>query len=322
MIYQEMDRDLFAAIASFRLNEIKTPEINNLCNICNSPMTNNMNATLICNRCGVIKDDDEETGNMTGQSKLRITGSNSDQFRKDFMRQSIQNTASISSELTKKLLIKFNNEYNQKYNKILIQGDIILKTVDLYHKFIETNKIVLRSRRKLEVLGICLMIIYNQHDRSISVSEISEFMNLDRNSLSEGSKRMRKWASNGYMNDIKTDPITPEILTQLTKMECEDSKGVCLIVSEVLNRIIYVRIENRSILRTKISGIIFMISKRCDRVANVNVKTFCLKIGIKDNTILKFIKDVLIAYHSRFVDIYNKYNLLESPFNIQHYMTK
>ena len=298
--------ELFEAIKKYKESLIRSPEDETKCNICNLPLTTNLNMNKTCSNCGVLREENEETGKMHNVGRIRIIGSNSGDLAKDLLKHNIQPTLNNSEILNKKLFVKFNTLYHEKHNRVLVPGDIIDKTVCLYHKFTSLNKIVLRSRRKLEVLGVCLMVIYNQHDKAISVNEISEFMRLNRNSLSEGNKRIRKWALNGEcMEDIKADPVVPEIITQLSKLEYKDN--IRDIVSEILMRIIQVRIENRSILRTKISGIIFIILRR--KKDKINIKLFCSKIGIKDNTILKFIKDVLIAYHSRFVDIYLKYGL-------------
>lgn len=279
------------------------------CPECDIQMQPNINNTLTCNNCGVIKsaiiENSEYEPSMNGYNTnsnfhipIKCVGKNSFQYQKQ-----LRNNTSQYSIIQETNLKRILERLNYQSDGLLIPKNIISNVLIQYKIIRDTSKI-----HRGEILKgiICSLLYYECLKEGIvrKPKEISHWYNISENDLSKGDKLLRDLEE----KNIITLPINKNndenyILSYLKRTGIDIEYKHFLI--ELLERIDDLKIGNPNArLSTKISSLLFLlvISKKFDITTetlseefNISISTFkTFYLEIFKNK--KLIDDILIKY--------------------------
>jgi len=276
------------------------------------------NINNFCIICGITTEDitDEDIDiNEIMNNKLRIVGSNSNQFQADMYRSDSVN----NNILHKKQIL---NEYKEYRRRFIEKGEraFPLNVCELATVFY--NKIqqqcVKRNQNKKSIMAACLWQACLCIDFAPSKIEISKFMQLSHKGIAKGNNFIRTMVSDGQLDiDPNKNTIYPEIKTLFIQLEYIGDHYKKL--HDIINNIIHIAIDNsigiNSLTRSKVIGTTYIVlrrSKHWNIIDNVpaNTKEFC-KNKIRKNTIDRFINEIS-SYHSFFKDYYTSAGLIDT----------
>lgn len=307
------DNDFENFINISKENEIKEMESKlkyKNCTECDIQMQPNINNTLTCNNCGIIKaviiENMEYEPSMNGYNTnsnfhipIKCVGKNSFQYQKQ-----LRNNTSQYSIIQESNLKRILERLNYQSEGLLIPKNIITNVLIQYKIIRDTSKI-----HRGEILkGIIGSLLYYECLKEGIVrkpKEISQWYNISENDLSKGDKLLRDLEEKNIIKlPINNNNDDNYILSYLKRTGIDIEYKFFL--SELLKRIDEIKIGNPNArLSTKISSLIFLlvISKKFEITTELISKEFNISVSTFKTFYLeifknkKLIDDILIKYN-------------------------
>lgn len=284
-----------------------------ICSECGSQMRSGTNeAEYTCGNCGLIIDGDnidesDECGATSG--RLRIVGSNSNQFQPDLYRSGNGNTTSNQVNQIYLEFSKYRSQHIENGGRAF-NLDACRKAAEKYN--IVQQSCVRRSQVKKEIMAGCYYQSCLELGFSPAKADIATFMQLQTKGISKGTNFMRSFVADKKMDaDINIDPLRPEITYAFgqLKLENRDYDVLKNAVFELVQICLAEGIGTSSILRSKVAGASFVITQRSKIVSPpIDIFEFCKLVKIRKNTVESFI-DEINSFHSYFENTYTKFEL-------------
>lgn len=234
-----------------------------MCDECGVDMHPDINNTLTCTQCGLVKecitDNINYEPSMDGYNTsekfhipIKCVGKNSFQYQKQLRNSTSQYSLVQEASLRKKL-----EKLNFKSPELKIPKNIIANTINQYRLIRQTNKI----NRGSVLDGIIGSLVYYECLKEGIIrkpKEISEWMCICENDLSKGDKILRNMECEGVIQiPIHEDNEEKYIDSYLKRMDMPLKHRDIML--EIFYRLEKLRIGNpNSRLSTKIAAIVFM----------------------------------------------------------------
>lgn len=291
------------------------------CDDCNILMDVDVNNTLTCSSCGIIKnistENNEYEPSMNGYNTnnnfhipIKCVGANSFQYQKQLRNSTSQYSIVQESNLRRKL-----ERLNFKSKTIFIPKKIIESVIAQYKLIRETDKI----HRGDIFNGIIGSLVYYEC-LTLGIArkhkEISDWYGITENDLSKGDKIVRILEEKKILKlPIYEDNDFKYIESYLKRTEIDIRYGDFMM--ELLEKIEELKIGNHNArLSTKISAIIFLIivgeksgvSASFDKVPDFTAEELSKEFSISISTFKTFYSDIN-KNKKNLEDILSKYGL-------------
>ncbi len=318
--FDTFDDDEFETIINLTMNikskeeELSSDNINDYknCKNCNIQMQPDINNTLTCKSCGIIKnimvDNLEYEPSMSGYNTssnfhipIKCVGKDAFHYQKQ-----LRNNTSEYSKIQESNLRRQLEQLNYKSSeKLIIPKNILMNVLEQYKIIRDTSKI----HRGDILKGIMGSLVYYECLKGNIVrkpKEISNWYSISENDLSKGDKILRDLDEKGILKlPIHEDNNELYIVSYLKRTQISlEYKDFLL---ELLNRIETLKLGNPNArLSTKISALIFLIV--ISKGINIQPEELSTEFNISISTFKSYYTEI---FKSRMFieDILNKYNI-------------
>ncbi len=270
------------------------------------------NEKYICNMCGLMLMDKSDERFPLGSNVIRIVGLNSGVLQPRLYNGSVL-TPQMKEMAVKDELIKLRS--SSKFGD-RIPYEVCTEAAALYSKIqVETNK-VSRNQNKRTQIAELIRSVGTAKGVSIDVKDISDMMQINKQGTAKGRNKLGSFLADGLI-DITfasaSETLDADINTVIEKLDLGIETNYELITKikncakDLVELSIAKKIGMHSTVKTKSSGAVYVVLIRCGITKYPTIVEYCIGER-KLNTIKKYV-ETLNDYHSKFVDIYKKYDI-------------
>lgn len=275
----------------------------------------------ICSGCGFVAENNLADGEDDGEKKpsfcgrLRIVGPNSGRYQADLDRSSNSgnNTAAQISQVTAEYL-RYRECYIESGGRAFPE-EACRRAAEFYNEV--QQRCVIRNHNKLTVMAAHLYHACVSLGFVPTKAEVATFMQLKRKGIARGDNFVKEMYAEGLTTvEVNKNPERAQISTALLNLGEDVEKTFSHLIpaaQDLVQRAVDKLIGVSSTPRSKAIGATFVVMQRFARAKGIKCVTqqeFCLRCGIRKNTIEQF-TSALAAYHSFFRDIYARHGLYD-----------